>query len=331
MTQKIRFYNYADSDDIKLSLSILQDEDLPQIKKASKGYSFEQKPEKPFDISFKILVNRDIFTNVVPSTRHEDEADYEFCISYSSSASRKRDVLKLSKSNDTTLNNDLPFQGLITIDPSEWFGSINFQAIVVRNKLIARERGYLTDKYSIVGSSDDHNIYIEPLEKFDGSQIEMADGQIRRDGALYELIQSSPPRLIINEEAPEFTLKMLRYRSRDNSRRAFVRDALFAPIIVDVWEQLARVAIHKMLPEDSDDADIMDPKLITFPYNNIVQLIAKKLYGGTQEDANAALIGQLENPIGRAEMINEILPVVVQEIGELNKYYERLASKYWRE
>tara|TARA_B100000787_G_scaffold71188_1_gene52321 strand:- start:1176 stop:2171 length:996 start_codon:yes stop_codon:yes gene_type:complete len=330
MTQKIRFYEFAKPEDVNLNVNILPDEELPKINTTSNGYSFEEKPSKVFDVTFLLLINKDIFSYLVPNIVHEDENDYAFYVSYISSSSRKRETLELVKSSSVTLNNDIAFEGSININPSEWFGSISFNAVIVRKKTRAPSRGYLTRQYSIVGSSDDTNIYIDPLEKFDGSDIEMDDGKISRDNALYELIQSSTPRLIINEEAPEFTLKMLRYRENDTTRRALVRDALFAPIIVDVWEQLARAAMYKMIPE-SESEEVADPKSLPFPYKNIAQLIAKKLYGGNQEEANNSLISQLDEVTTRTELINEILPVVVQEVGELNKYYERVAKTYWRD
>ena len=331
MTQKIRFYKYADQSDIILNLNIDDNESLPVINSTSNGFSFEEKPSTSFTIDFKLKVNSDIFKLVVPETAIETEDDFQYFVSCISPLSRKRQTIELSKtkSKDTSLNEFKIFEGNILIDPKEWFGSVSFHANVVRKKTRKREeRGFLTDKYSIIGNSHEHVVYIEPLEKFDGSEIEMDDGPIPQADALYQLIQSNPPKIMINEDAPEFTLKMLRYKGTRNDRRSLIRDTLFAPILVDVWEQLARAGIYKMLPEADTGDYVAETSELPHPYRTIVEHVAKKIYSDS-DDPSKALVEELqEDP---KTVINEKLHQAVQAIGDLSKSYEKCAKPYWRD
>lgn len=329
MTQKIRFYKYADQSDIILNLDINNNESLPDINLTSNGFSFEEKPPAPFNIDFKLAVNSDIFKLVVPENAIEDEDDFQYFVSCISPLSRKRQTIELSKSKDISLTEFKNFEGNILIDPEEWFGSVSFHANVVRKKTRKNEvSGFLTDKYSIIGNSHEHVVYIEPLEKFDGSEIEMDDGPIPQADALYQLIQSNPPKIMINEDAPEFTLKMLRYKGTKNDRRVLIRDTLFAPILVDVWEQLARAGIYKMLPEADNGNYIADTSELPHPYRTIVEHVAKKIYSDS-DDPSKALVEELEED--PKTVINEKLHQAVQAIGDLSKYYEKCAKPYWRD
>jgi hypothetical protein len=327
MTQKIRFYRYADQSDFKLSLSIDNADQLPEINSTSNGFSFEEKPKTFFKINFSLGIHSEIFNIVTPENSFEDENDFHFFISYISPTSRKRKTIELAKSDDISLNEIKYFDGDILIDPNEWFGYISFTGFAVRKKSRREAKGFLTDKHSIVGNSQEFTIYIDPIEKFDGSEIEMDDGQIPQKNALYQLIQSNPPKIMINEDAPEFTLKMLRHKG-SGDRRALIRDTLFAPILVDVWEQLARAGIYKMLPDSDYGGEVISPNDLAKPYNSIVLDAAKKMYSDA-DDPKQALIDELEED--PQTVINERLHQAVQVIGDLNKYYEKCAKVYWRD
>lgn len=326
MTQKIRFYNYADQNDLRLSLDIDNAEKLPEMNSVSNGVSFEEKPNSSFKIIFRLGVNSEIFDHVSPKNSFEDENDFNYFISYISPTSRKRKIIELTKSDAISINTFIYFEKDILINPNEWFGHISFTGFVVRKKSRRETKGFLTDKYSIVGNTEEFIIYIDPIEKFDGSEIEMDDGQIPQKDALYQLIQSNPPKIMINEDAPEFTLKMLRHKG-SGDRRALIRDTLFAPILVDVWEQLARAGIYKMLPESDHGGEVISPQYLSKPYNSIVNDAAKKMYPDA-DDAAQALVDELEED--PQTVINEKLHQAVQVIGDLNKHYEKCAKEYWR-
>ena len=117
----------------------------------------------------------------------------------------------------------------------------------------------------------------------------------------------------------------------DTNVKAIVRDALFRPIVVDVWEQLARKALEKMRPiEESSDLEVLDPENLEFPYNRVADLIAKACYGGSQTSA----IDKLKDDIGdqkkRLKLINEQLPLVVQEIADLTNVYKSTSKNWWK-
>jgi hypothetical protein len=212
-----------------------------------------------------------------------------------------------------------------------YFGSIDLKGLLVRNKEFKKRKGFLTTKYSILGSSATKKIYIDPFKKFDGSDMEVEFGKVSRSGALYQLQHSNPPKLIINKDAPEKIKEMLKYKGTSKTKN-IIRDALFRPIAVDAWEQLARKALEKMTPiEDSSDfvVEVLDPENLEFPYDRIANIIAKSIYG----DPKSA-VDNLKHDIGiqkkRLELINEKLPMVVQEIAELTEVYNKAAKNTWK-
>ena len=218
---------------------------------------------KSFKISFRLGVNKEIFDSI-----HQNSLKMKMILItlfYVYHLLLEKEKLSNWQSNMISLNELIHFDGNISVNPDEWFGYITFTGFVVRKKSRRETKGFLTEKYSIVGNTQELVIHLDPIEKFDGSEIEMDDGPIPQKNALYQLIQSNPPKIMIKEDAPEFVIKMLRHKG-SGDRRALIRDTLFAPILVDVWEQLARAGIYKMLPKK-----IMEEKLFLqiFSQNHI--------------------------------------------------------------
>ena len=122
---------------------------------------------------------------------------------------------------------------------------------------------------------------------------------------------------------------MLRYKeSGPKNPRALMRDAAFSSINVDVWEQLARTAISKMLPED-ETGEIVDPEYLAYPHNRVVEKVATRLYEGSLESCISTLKRELGSPGSRMKMLNETLPMWAQEMGSLSETYKKTASHYW--
>lgn len=328
MAQIIRFYKHASIDDVLLNISTSR-EDVETV--SENILTFTKKPSKIVSIDFDLTVNLEIFESVVPVSEIDPEKSVDYFLSYVSDSSRQRGFIKFKEdSSKISLTGRKHLSCSIDIDPSLYFGSIEFKGLIVRNKEFKKSRGFLTSKYSILGTSSEKRLYIDPFEKFDGSDMDVEFGKVTRPGALYQLQHSNPPKLIINEDAPLSIKEMFKFKG-DTKVKAIVRDALFRPIVVDVWEQLARKAIEKMRPiEESSDLEVLDPENLEFPYNRVADLIAKASYGGSQKSA----IDKLKDDIGdqkkRLKLINEQLPLVVQEIADLTNVYKLTSKNWWK-
>ena len=327
MSQKFKFYKHAASSNITLNYDLSVDHDATEW--VSEGVSFKSRPKNPFLVSFELSIDKEIFNTVLQPHEQANEDLIDFYLAYSSDSSRKRGVIKFDVSTDISLDNQLLLSCNMDIDPQNWSGSILFKAHAVRTSLGQEHADYLTHKYAILGSSDSDKLYIDPLIKLKGSKIKIEEGRISKDKALYQLIHANPPRLIINENAPVEVLRMLRFKETGSrNHRVLMRDTAFSSINVDVWEQLARTAISKMLPDD-EDGEILDPEYLAYPHNRVVEKVAKRLYQGSLESCLATLKRELNSTGSRLKLLNETLPMWAQEMGSLSETYKKTASHYW--
>ena len=329
MAQIIRFYKSASNEDVLLNLSTSR-EDVETV--SEDILTFTSKPLEKVIIDFDLTVNLEVFNLIAPETETDPEGSVDYYLSYISDASRQRGYVKFEHdSSKVSLTGRKHLSCKVEIDPSMFFGSIEFKGLIVRNKEFRKYKGFLTSKHSILGTSVQKRLYIDPFEKFDGSDMDVEFGKVTRPGALYQLQHSNPPKVVINEEAPESIKEMFKYKGNAAPTKALIRDALFRPIAVDIWEQLARKALEKMRPiEDTSDLEVLDPENLEFPYNRVADVIAKACYGGSQ----AGAIGKLKDDIGnqkmRLQLINEKLPLVVQEISELTEVYKKTSKNWWK-
>lgn len=330
MAQKFKFHNYVASNDIALNFVLSGDAATELV---TEGLTFKTRPNKSFIISFELIANKELFNTVLTPDESANQGLIDFYLSYSSGLSRKRDVIKFIPSSNISLGNDLLLDCQLHIEPQEWSGSIQFIAHAVRNSSAKKATNYLTHKYAILGSSDTHKLHIDPLIKLKGSKLKIDEGAVARKHSLYQLIHANPPRLIINKDAPKSILRMLRSKGDGpQSPRTLMRDAAFSSIRVDVWEQLARTAVSKMIPDD-ESAEIIDPEFLAYPHNRVIEKIAKKLYGSpgsSQKSDINTLKGELRTLTSRLTLLNETLPMLAQELGSLITTYKRTADNYWK-
>ena len=328
MAQILRFYKHADSNNFLLNFQAPVNVD----KINDDTFTFTTKPEKKISIKIDLVVDTKIFESIAPETEIDVVNSVDYYLMYVSDASRQRGFVKFKENlSKIDLAEKRHFECVLEIDPSMYFGSIDLKGLIVRNKEFKKQKGFLTSKYSILGSSKTKKIYLDPFKKFDGSDMEVEFGKVARSGALYQLQHSNPPKLIINKDAPETIKEMLRFKGTSKTKN-IIRDALFRPIAVDAWEQLARKAVEKMTPiEDSSDfgIEVLDPENLEFPYDRIANIIAKSIYGNPK-----SAVDNLKHDIGiqkkRLELINEKLPMVVQEIAELTEVYSKASKNYWK-
>jgi len=324
MAQIIRFYKHASDDDLALNII------APEAKRLSEViYSFDHKPLKKVSINFSLSLERDSLNNIMPEDEKNKEDSVDSYLSYVSVSSRQRGFIKFELDTSSSTKEKKIMSCKMDIDPSSFFGFIEFGGLLVRNNAAANKANFLTSKHSILGTTKKIKLYIDPFQKFEGSDMDVSFGKLSRSTALYELIDSTPPRVLINEDAPQSIIDMFKNRDEGN-QRALVRDALWRPIVVDIWEQLARKSLEKMMTdEDSAEIDVYDPEDLEFPYNRIAEVIAKSAYGGSREGAIGKLKSDMRNQKSRLKLINETLPMVVQELNDLTGIYKKLSKKYW--
>lgn len=328
MAQIIKFYKNANEQDIKLNLAFKNDDNNPINNINDDIFTFNSKPSEIVSVEFDMTLTLDIIEEIMPFEEIDPLSSCKYYLSYVSDSSRQRGYVEFKEKEKTETLKKLYCR--FDIDPSIFFGSIDFQALLIRNKEYRESKGYLTAKYSILGSSSKKRIYIDPYQQFDGSDMKVEFDKIERSNALYQCVYSNPPKVNLNKDAPESLKELFRYKGSGDVR-ATVRDAMWRPIAVDVWEQLARKAIEKMTPiEDSDNADVLYPEDLEFPYNRIADTIAKVCYGGSQTNAIDQLVDDIRVQKRRLKLINDILPLVVQEVAELSNTYAKTSKTWWR-
>lgn len=335
MSQIVRLYNHISHDDLNFQLKIhaSKSDNILEVNKAI--YSFESIPTANFSIDFHLAYD---ITKLNPLLPEEERADFhkfvKFIIRYECKNSRRRGVYDLTKAK-TLKDADEIFETTIDYSPNEWFGDIDFKCMLIRVAESNEHDQYLTEKYSILAESESKKLYLDPFkESSKGCQLgvrvgkfDFSDGDVEIN-ALYQL-KKDTPEIILNERAPKFILKALEHSYKKNGPNKNLQNALFAPIVVDVWEQLAREAFDEMMPSGSDD-EPMDPRDLSFPFNKIAERIALALYDGSLEDAINNLKYKLSNQVTRRHLINRELPLAVQEIGNLQDDYEKVAEHYFK-
>lgn len=336
MSQIIRFYNYASDGDLNLQISITAsgDDKIDQINPSI--YSFTSLPESKFEINFTLDYDINKLDMLLPEPERSDfEKHTKFIIKYECKNSRKRGLYDLAKA--VSLNKAKGKHILecnVQHKPQEWSGDIDFKCLLVRVTESDNAEGFLTEQYSILAESASKKLYIEPFQKaMKGGQLAVRVGKLEfKDdveiNALYQL-KKDTSEIILNENAPKHILKALQHKYSGDGPGKKLQDALFAPIVVDVWEQLAREAFDEMVPSGSDD-EPMDPEDLSFPLNRIAEQIALILYDGSLEDAVADLKNKLSDQITRRYLINKQLPLAVQVIGDLQNDYELAAESNFK-
>lgn len=337
MSQIIRFYNYASEGDLNLQISIKAtgDDEILQINPSI--YSFSSLPTSKFSIQFTLDYEMSALDVLLPKEERSDFHKHtQFVIKYMCKNSRKRGLYNLVKgvSLNKAKGNEI-FECMIEHKPEEWFGDIDFTCLLIRVTESDNVEGFLTDKYSILAESGSKKLYIEPFQEASkGGQLDVRTGKLDfNDGdveinALYQL-KKDTSEIILNENAPKHILKALQHKYQNDGPGKKLQNALFAPIVVDVWEQLAREAFDEMVQSGSDD-EPMDPADLSFPLNRIAEQIALILYDGSLEDAVTDLKHKLSNQITRRYLINKQLPLAVQVIGDLQNDYELAAESNFK-
>lgn len=335
MSQIVRLYNHISHDDLNFQLSIHAGKNDNILEVNPTIYSFESIPTSNFSINFHLHYDINKLNTLLPE---EERADFhkfvKFIIKYECKNSRRRGVFDLIKGMTLSGANEV-FEAQIDYSPNEWFGDIDFKCMLVRVIESKEDDQYLTEKYSILAESNSKKLYLDPFKESSlGGQLGVRIGKLDfNDGdaeinALYQL-KKDTLEIILNENAPKHILKALEHSYKSDGPNKNLQNALFAPIVVDVWEQLAREAFDEMMPSGSED-DPIDPGDLSFPFNKIAERIALALYDGNLEDAINNLKDKLSNQVTRRHLINRELPLAVQVIGNLQDDYEKVAEHYFK-
>lgn len=326
MAQVFRFYEFADGEDILLNFSH-EDADIEQV--SGDIWTYKERPSGPISITFDLSINSAIFESISPETEIDPESSVDYYLKYVCKTSRQTSFIKFEEDNSKqSLTGRIFFKCVIKLNPELYFGAIDFYALIVRNKDFRSYKGFLTSKYSILGESKTKKLYVDPFQKFEGTDMDVQFGKVKKYKALYQLKHSNPPKLILNEDAPDHIKDMFNYSISDGKIKSLIRDALFRPIVVDVWEQFARKAIEQMTPVENSFDEVPNPSELEFPYNRVAEMLAVVCYGGSQETASEALMSDVGNQKKRLDLINEKLPMIVQEKENLMSVYDKTAKNY---
>lgn len=292
--------------------------------------SFKERPLESFDVSFILAIDTDLFSDVIPNKDIESQEfidSVEMKLFYESVGSRKRGLISLTKDKISSSSKSYIYRGNITIEPEYWFGEINFKGIAVRVKECDEKEGFKTSKNSILGSSKEKRLYIDPFKPSAGGQLDVRIGEIDDyTGVLYKLDKKNMA-VILNNKAPMRVQQILSCEYQ-RGLKASLRDALFEPIVIDVIEQLAREAFQLMLA-NIDDGYVESPLNLDEPYQSVACDIAKLLYQnqGSDEDMYTALKNDLGDKDSRIEIINKELPMIVQSLSKVEKLYNSISKQ----
>ena len=332
MSQIIRCYAYPEPGKLNLDIVVrpLKGDRVSRINDFIQ--SFEIFPQSKFSIEFTVsYLSSDLEILLPKEERGQFTANTKLAIRYICKGSRQRNLIELNQNISLEQSDKLFFSAEKEFNPEELSGDIEFTCLLVRVKGVGEESGFLTEKYSLLAESPSRRLYVDPFtQSAKGGQLdvrigtlEFNQGETRLD-ALYQL-KIDTSEIIINKNAPPNILKALEHEYQNDGPNKKLQDAFLAPMIVDVWEQLAREAFSEMMPIDSED-EPLDPSDLTHPLNKIAEAIALVLYPGELEDAKESLVEKLSEPESRTFLINRQLPLAVQVIGELPENYE-LASE----
>jgi len=291
--------------------------------------SFKERPEASFDINFTLRITKDVLRNALPDGDIESDSfknSIQMNLFYESVASRKRGLIKLSKVDKSSDKDFLIYSVKMPVDPILWFGDINFKAIALRTKECSEIDGFNTEKHSILGSSDEKRLYIDPFSPASGGQLDVKIGEIDDyAGVLYKLDKENLV-VLLNNKSPKLVQQILSCENK-SGKKAILRDALFEPIVIDITEQLAREAFRLMLANE-EDGHIVSPSELNEPYKSVASDIAKQLCSDldTEEEMNQSLMNMLQDPDDRQEIINKDLPMIVQSLSKVEKLYNSITK-----
>jgi len=291
--------------------------------------SFKERPSSSFDISFILKITKDVLRNALPDGDIDTksfEDSIEMNLFYESIASRKRGLIKLSKNSSSSDKDFLFFSSKMTIDHQLWFGEINFKGIALRTVACSEAAGFNTDKHTIIGSSAEKRLYIDPFTASSGGQLDVKIGEVDDyNGVLYKLDKTNLV-VLLNNKAPLPVQQILSCEYKSGVKAA-LRDALFEPIVIDITEQLAREAFEMML-SNIEDSHVKSPLELNEPFKSVACDIAKELYKdlASDEEKNQSLVENLRDRDSRLKIINNDLPMVVQSLSKVQKHYDTITQ-----
>ena len=291
--------------------------------------SFKERPETPFDINFTLKIAKDILSSTLPDGDIESNSfknSIQMNLFYESVASRRRGLIKLIKDNKSSDSDFFMYTLKMSIDPALWFGDINFKAIALRTKECPAKEGFNTEKHSILGSSTEKRLYIDPFCPPSGGQLDVKIGEIDDySGVLYKLDKENLV-VLLNNKSPKLVQQILSCENK-TGKKATLRDALFEPIVIDITEQLAREAFKLMLANEEDN-HIISPSDLDEPYKSVASDIAKQLCSDSdsEDEMNQSLVDKLYDPDDRQEVINEALPMIVQSLSKVESLYNSITK-----
>tara|TARA_B100000767_G_scaffold97157_1_gene93244 strand:- start:280 stop:1305 length:1026 start_codon:yes stop_codon:yes gene_type:complete len=339
MSQLIRFVNFASADSIKLNIQIVPAKPDSVFKVNSFSHSFTKNPVSNFHIKFNIDFLLSDLNILIPENQKDDFfQNTKLVIKYVCKVSRKTGLIDLEKIKNLDESKGIYcYQAEKDFVADDFDGYIEFICLLVRTQQAPLEKGYLTEQSSILGESQSRILHIEPYEEADqgnGNQLEVITGQIEHVGredvgflnVLYQF-NSDTLTIILNEKSPKATLKALEHVYSNDAESKKLQDAIFSPIILSVWEQLAREAFAEMT--DNSEGIPLDTSELSFPLNKVAETIAKTLYKGVNNnDAKEWLATMLSEEESKRHLIDKLVPLAVQEIAGLQDAYEPVSEKF---
>lgn len=292
--------------------------------------SFKERPSKSFNVSFSLVIDADLFSDVIPDGDIHSQKfidSVEMKLFYESVNSRQRGLISLTKDAASSSSKSFIYKGDMTIDPKYWFGEINYKGIAIRIKECNEKEGFKTAKNSILGSSKEKRLYIDPFKPSSGGQLDVKIGEIDDyAGVLYKLDKKNMV-VLLNNKAPKRVQQILSCEYQ-TGLKASLRDALFEPIVIDVIEQLAREAFQLMLA-NIEDGHVDSPLNLVEPYKSVACDIAELLFQNqeTKEEMYQALVNDLEDEDSRIRIINKELPMIVQSLSKVEKLYNSISKQ----
>ena len=307
---------------LEISIHLHKDEDNCSF---DEELVFDSRPTKPFTIKFKAYLKRNIFGTLFHPDEQNPDLNSKLVVRYLSSDSRQRGVIDLISSNaddaSSKFSGIIEYDAEMTCDPITWFGKVNFEALLVRTKSAPSQDQFKTKIHDILGSSNTPLLRIDKPKEISGNYLKVKVSPTNSDypNALYELFVESSSEMMIglNEQAPPILLEVLT-SDHQSGNKAALRTALFAPIAIDVWEQLARKAFTMMVSEDRGSGIVMIVPLDEsfYPYNNIADKVAEVIYRN-KSNYMTLLHDDLECDEDRDILINKKLPMAVQQLMDL--------------
>ena len=328
-------YLSIDSSEIGFEVSLKSDVTNPSIKDffevdSDAIINFKEKYEQDFMISVEVRFKANDLLEATPEEQLSIK-DFAILVQYVSFESRQRGVLKLEQSIilDDSKKDTFHFCGALNIDPSSWTGLVSLKPMIVRDKPIDSKENYLTDKGSIMGIGKTVQVYLSPRDLVSGGELSvMFETFDVDDQSLYKLTEGAP-KVLINDKDEK--LRSVLGSKTKTGYEANLRDALFAPIASDIWEQLIRRAFDQMIVNimDSDgEANVISLDESYAPYNRVAQEFANAKYDSNDEENLESLKNALTDYKTRINLINKDLPVIVQTIHKKNmlKTYSQVSK-----